>query len=93
MRIIRRPGERYCKDCTQEKMEPEEKNLKRWHCWAFIGWNMKSDLIFYMVKGNSNGKMSQEMYIDILGSTAAQFYPCTRSPSFQYALNLHPPLG
>ena len=29
-----------------------------------MGWNYKSDQIFYEVPGNTNGKMSQRVYID-----------------------------
>ena len=64
LRIIRRPGQRYCFDCMQEGKEPEERVQKRFHCWAWVGWNYKSDLIFYEVPGNTNGKMSQRVYID-----------------------------
>lgn len=37
---------------------------KRYHCWAAVGWNFKSELVFYEVPGNTNGKMSQRVYID-----------------------------
>lgn len=51
LRIIRKPGERTCQDCIQEQHEPEEKDKKqkRYHCWAAVGWNFKSKLIFYEV--------------------------------------------
>ena len=62
--IIRRPGERYCFDCMQEGKETPESVQKRYHCWAKVGWNYKSDLYFYEVPGNNNGKMSQRVYID-----------------------------
>ena len=31
-----------------------------------MGWNFKSQLIFYEVPSNSNGKMSQRVYIDFI---------------------------
>jgi len=62
--IIRKPGMRYCQDCIQEASEPAEKDKKRFHCWAAIGYNFKSDIYFYNVSGNTNGKMSQRVYID-----------------------------
>ncbi len=34
------------------------------HCWAAIGYNFKSDIIFYNVPGNTNGKMSLQVYRD-----------------------------
>lgn len=62
LRIIRRPGERYCPDCLQERDEPVEKDRKRLHCWAAVGYNFKSSMVFYNVPGNSNGKMSLQVY-------------------------------
>ena len=62
--IIRRPGERYCQDCIQHAPEPDEADRKRQHCWAAAGWNFKSDIHFYEVPGNKNGKMSQHVYRD-----------------------------
>lgn len=37
---------------------------RRYHCWAAVGWNFKSELVFYGVPGNTTGKMSQCVYID-----------------------------
>ena len=34
------------------------------HCWTAIGYNTKSDLVFSNVPGNSNGKMTHQIYID-----------------------------
>lgn len=68
LRIIRKPGERYCHDCIQEadpKGDGSKKGQqKRQHTWASAGHNFKSDLIYYDVPGNSNGKMSHRVYID-----------------------------
>ena len=66
LQIIRKPGQRTCEDCIQEQRQPEEKDKKqkRYHCWTAVGWNFKSQLIFYEVPSNSNGKMSQRVYID-----------------------------
>ena len=64
IRIIRRPGERFCPDCLQERRPPAEKDLKRLHAWAAVGYNFKSELVFYDVPGNSNGKMSLQIYKD-----------------------------
>lgn len=55
---------RYCQDCVQEIDEPAEKDKKRYHCWVAVGHNFKSDIYFYEVPGNTNGKMSQQVYID-----------------------------
>ncbi len=64
LRIIRKPGQRYCADCIQYKDNPDTKDEKRFHCWAAIGYNFKSDIYFYDVPTNTNGKMSQRVYID-----------------------------
>ena len=66
LQIIQKPGERTCEDCIQEQNKPEEKDKKqkRYHYWATVGWNFKSELIFDEVPGNTNGKMSQCVYID-----------------------------
>ena len=63
VRIIRKPGQRYCHDCSQEQPQPEEKDKRRLHCWAAVGHNFKSDIYFYD-SGNPNGKMKQETYIN-----------------------------
>lgn len=64
LHIIRKPGMRYCHSCNQENPEPAEKDRKRYHCWAAIGHDFKSDISFYEVTGNTNGKMSQQAYIN-----------------------------
>ena len=64
LRIIRKAGMRYCQDCIEEIHEPSEKDKKRYHCWAAVGHNFKSDIHFYEVPGNTNGKMSQKVYIE-----------------------------
>ena len=70
LRIIRKPGERYCQDCIQEG-DPKgdgtkSKDQKRQHTWAAAGYNFKSDLTYYDVPGNSNGKMTHRVYIDAI---------------------------
>ncbi len=64
--VIRKPGEKNHPDCIQEQDEPEEKDKKqkRFHCWAAVSWNLKSDIIFYEVPSNSNDKMSHQVYIN-----------------------------
>ncbi len=64
LRIIRRPGERYCVECIQHKETPKEKDKKRFDCWAAVGYYFKSDLVFYDLPGNTNGKMSLMVYRD-----------------------------
>lgn len=49
------------KTAIQEADEPDENDKKRHHCWAAAGHNFKSDIYFYEVPTNSNGKMSQKI--------------------------------
>ena len=64
LRIIRKPGQRYCVNCIQYSDAPKPKDEKRFHCWAAVGYDFKSDLTFYEVPGNTNGKMSLQVYIN-----------------------------
>jgi hypothetical protein len=64
--IIRKPGEKYCADCIQYRNEPssEEKDMNKIHAWAAVQHDFKSPLVFYNIKSNTNGKMTQQAYID-----------------------------
>lgn len=64
MYIIRKRGDRYCKDCIQDAQEPQSKDKDRVHCWAAIGYNFKSELHFYDIASNTNGKMTAQYYRD-----------------------------
>ena len=63
--VTRRPGERTCPDCVQQVNQPRDKDQKKVHAWGAIGYNFKSPLYRYE-SGNSNGKMTQEVYITLL---------------------------
>ena len=58
LRIIRKPGQRYCIDCIQHREKSKPKDEKRFQCWASAGYDFKFDLTFYEFPGNTNGKMS-----------------------------------
>jgi hypothetical protein len=65
--IIRKPGERYCSNCIQEVNEKdpkEETEKKRVHAWGACGYNFKSDLTFYTIPTNTNGKITMKVYRD-----------------------------
>ncbi|KAK4034025.1 hypothetical protein C8A01DRAFT_49492 [Parachaetomium inaequale] len=49
IRVLRRPWERFCPDCIVEKEAPAEKDLRRLHCWAAVGYDFKSPLVWYDV--------------------------------------------
>ncbi|KAK6363297.1 hypothetical protein TWF730_011363 [Orbilia blumenaviensis] len=63
--IWRKDGERYQPKCIQHKRNSKDKDYHRLHAWAAIGYNFKSELVFYTT-ANSNGKMSQAVYIDAI---------------------------
>lgn len=64
LHIIRKPGERYCQNCIQKANKLDKKNKKCHHCWAAIRHNFKSNIYFYEVSTNSNGKISQKIYFN-----------------------------
>lgn len=67
IRIIRKPGERYCPDCIyHEPKKSDDEPVERYHVWAAVGWNFKSSLYFYHVPTNTNGKMSLQIYHDVI---------------------------
>ncbi|KAF2625025.1 hypothetical protein BU25DRAFT_423761 [Macroventuria anomochaeta] len=63
--IARKRGERYCNDCIQRREEKDQhdKEIKKVHAWAAVGYNFKSDLVFYEIESNKNSKMTQQAYI------------------------------
>ncbi len=50
-------------DCIQEADSLKDKDLKRQHCWAAVGHNFKSDIHFYDMSGNTNGKLTLKAYL------------------------------
>ena len=63
-RIIRKAGMRYGQDCIEQVHELTGKDKKRYHCCAAVGHSFRSDIHFCEVPGNTNGKMSQQVYIN-----------------------------
>lgn len=65
--VTRKPGTRTCSSCIQHVAPElkEDSEAKRKHVWAAIGYEFKSDLVFYDVPGNRNGKMGLQVYRDI----------------------------
>ena len=51
---------------AQHRDPPSKKDRKRKHCWAAVGYNFKSDIIFYDVPNNSNGKMTHQVHINFI---------------------------
>lgn len=67
LKLIRRRGERFHTDCIQGNLNEKKavnKNTKRFHIWAAIGYGFKSELVFYEVLTSSNGKMTNTVYVE-----------------------------
>lgn len=64
LRMMRKPGQRYCLDCIQYCDSPDIKDEKVLQGWTAIGTNFKSPIIFNELPSKSNGKMSLQPYID-----------------------------
>jgi hypothetical protein len=47
-----------------EMEAPAEKELRRLQCWAAVGHDFKSPLVWYDVPSNNNGKMTIQAYRD-----------------------------
>lgn len=64
--VTRKPGERYCQDCTQYAEDLKEGDKKKLHAWAAVGVGLgfKSQLVWYDIPTNTNGKMTAKCYRD-----------------------------
>jgi hypothetical protein len=65
--IQQRPGVKHCSDCLDDELKPKSayKNPKRFHYWAAVGYNFKSDIIFYEVPSATvNGRLSHKEYLN-----------------------------
>jgi hypothetical protein len=71
LQIFRWPGEtaRLAPDAIQDRIEPitkKDREGKRIHVWAAAGYNFKSEIVFYDVPTNDNGKMNGRVYVDAI---------------------------
>ena len=64
LRILRCPWEKDCLDCTMEHRNQSEKDQKKIHAWGAIRYGFKSELMFYNIASNTNGKLTQAAYIN-----------------------------
>ncbi|KJZ78887.1 hypothetical protein HIM_01660 [Hirsutella minnesotensis 3608] len=62
--IARPPGTRNRPENLQERRGPKDTEVKLLHAWACVGYDFKSPLIWYEVPTNTNGKMSQKVYLE-----------------------------
>lgn len=59
-RVFNRKDERLCEDCMQSR---EEVDKSLFHCWAMVGYDYKSPLVFYNGSGTGGAILSQQDYI------------------------------
>ena len=64
--VYRKPGQRTCINCIQRAQAPKKKDEKRIHAWGAAGYDFKSEMVFYDVPSNTNGKMTQQVYRDVI---------------------------
>ncbi|KAI3322351.1 hypothetical protein HD806DRAFT_536188 [Xylariaceae sp. AK1471] len=61
--IIRKSGERYCPDCIHHRDSPDRNEQVCLSAWAAVGFNFKSQLVWYDTN-NSNGAITLKAYRD-----------------------------
>ncbi|EGP82577.1 uncharacterized protein MYCGRDRAFT_51173 [Zymoseptoria tritici IPO323] len=54
--VIRNHEERECETCIQFN---KRNTTSVFHCWAMVGWDFKSELVFY----NKGGNLTQQQYL------------------------------
>lgn len=99
MRLIPRPGERTCESCEQQQQQdgPDggssgggggqqwQRDIRKLHAWAAIGYGFKSDLVFYEESTNPNcpGILTMNDYrTQVLEKTVKSWLQATGSQSF-----------
>lgn len=66
LRDAGKPTEHYCSACIDQNprvLARESASSVRWHCWAMVGWNFKSNLFFYDYRDR---QVSDPNYLEIL---------------------------
>ena len=58
--ILRKPGERYCTDCIQNRYRSGRTSFP---VWGMVGWGYKSELVFLENLSGARGGMTKEDYI------------------------------
>ena len=58
--VLRRRGERFQLDTIQKKFKVD---VNEFHVWTYVGWNFKSDLIFYDLDEDEPRNMTINLYI------------------------------
>ena len=74
-------GRQYA-SCLVEREEPAKRELRRLHCWVAIGYGFKSELHWYVVQGNSTGRMSLGSYRDQIPEPAIDEWLCIADSKF-----------
>ena len=71
---------RYYHNCIQHQLSllSKQKNRKCKYYWAIIKYNFKSDIIFYDVLSNKNGKFMLQIYINFIFEPIVKFWIMAR---------------
>jgi hypothetical protein len=67
VRLLPKLGEKYCQGCTDQPVATAwARDIKRVHAWAAIGYDFKSELLFYdeSTSPNNSGVISMQDYCD-----------------------------
>lgn len=66
MRVIPRAGEKNCPNCDQDPEKVWQRDARRLHAWAAVGFGFKSELVFYDESTSSNnaGMLTMTTYRD-----------------------------
>lgn len=85
MRLIPRPGERFCETCATTPEAEWPRDLRKAHAWVAIGYGFKSEAVFYedSTSPNCTGVMTMQEYKDhILEKTVKPWLTTTGPQSF-----------
>lgn len=66
MRLLPRPGERFCTGCGEMAEAKWPRDIRRLHAWAAAGYGFKGELVFYDESTNPNnlGILTMQAYHD-----------------------------
>ena len=67
-RVVNKPGERFCSECADDADDADyerKADKTRVYAWAWVGWNFKSDLVFFHeLPNHKDTKMSGQLYLE-----------------------------
>lgn len=84
MRLLPRPGEKFCEGCETQPDAGWPRDVKRIHCWGALGYGYKSELVFYeeSTSPNCSGVMAMTDYRDKVLDKTVRAWLTTGAQSF-----------